>query len=226
MLHETRSTARATHLRGSAGSEMFVWLGGLPVLSYPAAEEHVLTVPGRRAHIGHRWVGVELFRPRGVGFAYGLLGAEFRPTASDRLAVALAGPGLLQPNRSVTDWLRLSPSPPAELQCELRVGVCDAPGKRLAREFGGWLCRARAGLPNEYAPSVLDGASVAGRVLGAGILRFHRAADSREAFSEELFRRLARLLVELMAINQASAEQVASVIRDYGNFSDASAQGQ
>jgi hypothetical protein len=217
MLHKTQSSARAIHLRGSAGSEMFIWLGGLPALSCPAAEERVLTVPARRAHIGHRWVGVELFRPRGVGFAYGLLGAEFRPTGSNRLAVALAGPGLLQPNCSVVGGPRQSPSPLAELQCELRVGVRDVPGEQLTREFGGRLCRARAGLPNEYAQSVLDGASMAGRVLGAGILRFHRAAHSREASSKELFHRLARLVVELMAINQASGEQVATVIQTYGD---------
>jgi hypothetical protein len=106
--------------------------------------------------------------------------------------------------------------------CELEVMVIDATSGPLGtRQDAG---EVSVGLPSEYAESVLDGAKVAAQVLGAGVVRFGWGAYSREGSSRTMFRRLATLLVHLMAMDGTSPEQFANVIRTYGDFSDTSTQ--
>jgi len=64
-----------------------------------------------------------------------------------------------------------------------------------------------AGMPLEYADSVLDGVVGAEEILGSGVLRFESAAHGVVGSSPRIFRQLARDVVRLLSYKVESLSE-------------------
>lgn len=68
-----------------------VWLGELPDIIYPVAEIVETTLGTKNVAVAEiRRAAIEMFVPKGGRAVYGLLGAEFSPANTDKLAVQVA----------------------------------------------------------------------------------------------------------------------------------------
>ncbi len=77
-----------------------------------------------------------------------------------------------------------------------------------------------AGLPVEYADSVLDGVVNAGEILGSGVLLFNCAAHGAVGSSPHMFRQLALFVVRLIASvgESLSEEELAALVSAGENY--------
>lgn len=149
-----------------------VWFHNLPDWACPWSGVIERTLPATRIDgQGIRSAAVELFIHTGGICPYGLLAGEFVPQDSNLLL--------------------------------LQTIVSSEEGTRFDALVGEAIDEVRFGLPLEYAEGVLDGASAARAncILGSGTLRFGCAVHGKVGSSANHFRRLARLVVELLRLD-------------------------
>lgn len=125
-------------------------------------------------------VGVELCIRTGTRSLYGFLVGEFLPVQAEELMVRIATTNKLG---DIVDWSLL---------------------RKLDQVF--------VGLPVEYGKGIIQGLLEinAGCLLGSGVLQFDFAAHSPVGSSEDIFRRLARLIVYLLS-NQGDLSNQAKI---------------
>ena len=101
-------------------------------------------------------------------------------------------------------------------ELRLQVAVSDNGGQRIDWSLASGIDEVRAGLPQEYAESMLDGALTADEVhgLGSGVLRFQHAAYAVVGSSPWIFQHLAVLVVRLLAseLNSRSERELAALL--------------
>jgi hypothetical protein len=85
-------------------------------------------------------------------------------------------------------------------QLTLELPVCSEPGEHLSWSLAAAVDEVRAGLPEEYAQSVLD-AAAAPEVLGSGTLVLTPAAHAMVGSSPRMFSRVTSALLDIMALN-------------------------
>jgi hypothetical protein len=172
-----------------------VWLEELPDAKYQAGKTlEVVQVAKASMHPAPICAAVELMRVLGPRTLYGLLGATFLPGGSERCVIQVAVDSAFEmpPNWRFPE---------------------------LSREETSWTLATRldsiyVGLPEGYAPAVVNGAVRAGELLGSGLLRFDCATHGLFGSSERIFQDLARLVVEILFYEPGglSEEQLHSVV--------------
>jgi len=104
----------------------------------------------------------------------------------------------------------------------IQVAVSAGDERRVSWALGDGIGdEVWAGLPPEYAPSVLDGALNAGTLplLGSGELRFDCAAYGQVGSCERVFQRLAAIVVALLSREpKAPSEQELGALLAYPNW--------
>lgn len=159
---------------GMSSRHVWVWRGALPDAQYEPVSVLSLRLPAASsASTVASQAAAELRQISGPRSIYGLLGTEFVPNGTAELAIEVATSGADNPGEEGARWIR--------------------PGS--ARWTGEFI-----GLPNEYGAAVLEAARDAPDVahLGAGTLRFDRAAYHHVDSNSATYARLARIVVRLL----------------------------
>ncbi len=89
-------------------------------------------------------------------------------------------------------------------QFVVQVALSRRDERRLDWSLASAIDDVRAGLPAEYAGGVLAGLIEGPAALGAGILRLDCAAHGAVGSSGDIFKQLAALLVDILALKSAS----------------------
>jgi hypothetical protein len=172
-----------------------VWLEELPDAKYQAGKTlEVMQVAKASMHPAPICAAVELKRVLGPRTLCGLLGATFLPEESERCVIQVAVGSAF------------------EIPSNWRF-------PEFSRKETSWALAARVdsiyvGLPEEYAPAVLNGAVRAGALLGSGLVRFDCATHGLIGSSQRVFQDLARLVVEILSYEPTglSEEQLHSIV--------------
>lgn len=168
------------------GRQARIWLGPLPDWTYEIAE----VIERQQEGIGSGLVprssaAVELMLPRGARVEYGGLGAVFTPEETHRLVV--------------------------------QVLTSKGAGKPYGEALAYRVDTVSMGLPDEYREGIFDGVQQTDdtRLLGSGTLRFGCAVHGEVGSSRSFFRRLSRLVVQLLLLgkNEAGEEQLMRILQ-------------
>lgn len=87
----------------------------------------------------------------------------------------------------------------------IQVAVSADPQRRFEWSLAGRVDEVSIGLPADYAEGVITGALQRSDILGAGVLRFDRAAHGVVGSSWEFFRRLATIVVHVLVLQPVEA---------------------